>query len=400
MYEQFDHAQISQKDITIIFNCRGRHNRLGYAYQLTFVRLLGRFPVQQPLELENDILTFSSVQLGIDTKYIQQYGVRQQTVSEHQESIRAYLSLRSFHLATTEVSNFLFQQACQLEQPTSLKIRLKEFLLKQHILQPSEDTLNRLIQTQRDAARNSIYSKLEKMLTKEDKERLDYLVDTGVEKYSTLHSLKQPPGNPSPASFLKLTHKLNEIRKTGVLSIDLSWINNNFQRSLARYARQCSIYRLRRLKNSRKYAVLASFLVQLYQETFDSIVQMHDKLINKVYNKADKEIDSFMKARRRHIRSSLTRYKKILSVLLDDTIEKKDSAIFEVIDFELLKIEMETVDEMLGNDYSNNFKRIISRYSYLRQFAPALIKNIRFQASTQDNIGVLCRTPPQFPVML
>jgi Domain of unknown function (DUF4158) len=42
-----DHAQIAL--------CRGAHNRLGFAYQMAFLRLTGRFPNQQPLELLPDV---------------------------------------------------------------------------------------------------------------------------------------------------------------------------------------------------------------------------------------------------------------------------------------------------------------------------------------------------------
>jgi hypothetical protein len=148
-----------------------------------------------------------------------------------------------------------------------------------------------------------------------------------------------------------------------------------------------TLYRLRRLTEERRYAVLACFLAQLYQDTFDAAVQMHDKLMNKVYNKADKEIDDFMKARRRHIRSSLSHYRKILGVLLDEEIGKEDiqEAIFAAVGVQILKAEMETVEEMLGNNYSDSFKRVINRHSYLRQFAPALIKHIPFEADPQDH---------------
>ena len=285
------------------------------------------------------------------------------------------------------MESFLFKESCQLEQTAALKTRLSEFLRTHHILEPSQDTVHRLIQTQREAARHSIYSQLASGLSEEERKRFDTLLETDEGPYSPLHYLKQPPGNPSPASFLKLTQTLDRIKDTGVLDINMGWINNNFQRSLARYARQCSLYRLRRLTEERRYAVLACFLAQLYQDTFDAAVQMHDKLMNKMYNKADKEIDDFMKARRRHIRSSLSHYRKILGVLLDEEIGKEDiqEAIFAAVGVQILKAEMETVEEMLGNNYSDSFKRVINRHSYLRQFAPALIKHITFEADPQDH---------------
>jgi hypothetical protein len=321
-YEQsLPQAQFSAEDITRIMQCRGEHNRLGFAYQLAFVRFFNRFPAQEPLEIEEDILTFTSVQLSTSIQDHWQYGGRQKTVSEHQEAIRDYLGLRPFHAAIADVESFLFKEACQLEQTAALKTRLGEFLRIHQILEPSQDTAHRLIQTQREAARNAIYGRLAAGLSKEERGCLDALLTTDTSAYSSLHYLKQPPGNPSPASFIRLTQTLDRIRETGILEVDMGWINNNFQRALARYARQCSIYRLRRLKEERRYTVLACFLRQLHQDTFDAAVQMHDKLMNKMYNKADKEIDDYMKARRRNIRSSLARYRKILGVLLNRTLD-------------------------------------------------------------------------------
>lgn len=214
-------------------------------------------------------------------------------------------------------------------------------------------------------------------------------LETDDETYSPLYYLKKPPGNPSPPSFIKLTETLDQIKDTGIFSMDMSWLNNNFQRSLARYARQCSTYRMKRLKEERRYTVLVCFFFQLYQDTFDAAVQMHDKLMNKMYNKADKEIDDYMKLRRKHIRSSLSHYKEILGVLLDENIEQEQirKTIFTAIDEDALKAEMDAMEDMLGNQYSDRFKRVIARHSYMRQFAPVLIKHIKFQADTQDKIS-------------
>jgi len=48
------------------------------------VRLLGRFPQQQPFELFEELVCFSAAQLGLDAGLIELHRKRQPTISEHQ----------------------------------------------------------------------------------------------------------------------------------------------------------------------------------------------------------------------------------------------------------------------------------------------------------------------------
>ena len=50
---------------------RGDPQRLGFAYQLGFVRVFQRFPVQQPLEICEELLSFVALQTGIDVTLLQ-----------------------------------------------------------------------------------------------------------------------------------------------------------------------------------------------------------------------------------------------------------------------------------------------------------------------------------------
>ena len=381
-------TQFSEKDLKEIKQCRHGYTQLGFGYQLAFVRTFNRFPAQEPLYIVDEIITFVSLQLRIDPHNIQRYDRRRKTVSEHQDIIRRYLTLRFFSSVSLEVEDFLFKESYSLEQTSSFMARLRDFLKQNQILEPSQDTMLRMIQTQREAARAAIYDKVSGLLCGKMQQSLDAMISTEADNatYSPLYFLKPPPGNPSPASFIKLTETLERIKDAGILSVDLAWLNNNFQRSLARYAHQCTIYRLRRLKEERRYTVLTCFLQQLYQDTFDAAVQMHDKLMNKVYNKADKDIDRFMKARRKQLRVSLIHYRDILGVLLNEDIKQEDikNAIFQTVDEETLKIEMADIDDVLSDQYSDSFKRVIARFSYIRQFSPALLKHITFQVDTQD----------------
>ena len=380
-------ANFSDQDLEEIRQCRRDYNRLGFGYQLAFVRLLNWFPAQEPLEIIDEILTFVSLQLGISAQRITQYGKRQQTVSEHQEIIRHYLGLRLFTSFSAEVEAFVFRESYSLEQTGALAARLRDFLKQNQILEPSQDTIQRIIQTQREAARITIYDQIDQALSDEVRQPLDALLETDDTPYSSLYFLKQPPSNPSPAAFNNLTDKLERIENTGILTIDMTWLNNNFQRSLARYARQCSLYRLRRLKKERRYAVLVCFLHQLYQDTFDAAVQMYDKLINKVYNRADKEIDAYLKKRRRQVRVSLSHYKKILDILLSEEIQQDAvrPTIYDQIDPQVLKAEQEKMEALLSSKYHDTFNRVVARHSYLRQFAPALIKHFKLQVETEND---------------
>ncbi len=112
---------------------------------------------------------------------------------------------------------------------------------------------------------------------------------------SDLQFLKQPPGRPSPSAMLKLTEKIEKIQPTGILEVDISWLNNNFQRSLTHHAKRYTVTKLRRLQSDHRYAVLVCFLWQLFRDTIDFMVDMYDKLINKVYNHAQIDVDNHNK---------------------------------------------------------------------------------------------------------
>jgi hypothetical protein len=51
------------------------------------VRLLGRFPQQQPFELFEQLVCFSAAQLGLDPGLIELYRKRQPTISKNQQTI-------------------------------------------------------------------------------------------------------------------------------------------------------------------------------------------------------------------------------------------------------------------------------------------------------------------------
>ncbi|MBU0995174.1 MAG: DUF4158 domain-containing protein [Proteobacteria bacterium] len=396
-YPQYTHEQLllfasfNKNDIEQINTRRHQYNRLGFGYQLAFVRIVNRFPGQYPFEILDDILTFSSVQLGIPSDTIELYSNRRQTIDGHRKRIQRHLGLKSFDDEILPiVQNFIFEEACRLEQTNALLSKTYYFLKEHKILSPSADKLKRLIGNQKEEAKKFIYEKISQSLSGEMLTNLNSLLDTVEKRYSDLHILKQPAGRPSPQAMIRLTNKIDQINDTGILTLDLSWLNNNYQRFLTQYAKRCDAKRLRELEDSHRIAVLVCFLWQLYKDTIDQLVEMYRKLVNKIYNHAQNDVDKNNKTQRKKIRESLTNYKTMLGVLFDDTISEPNfrDAIFDKIGREYLASQVQEVDVWLTGKHSHVFNLVKDRFSYIRQFLPHFLKHVQLQSEDENDSSI------------
>src|SRR3954470_1272086 len=143
-------ATLTEADLAEVAKCRRDHNRLGFAYQVGFVRLFNRFPAQQPLEICDELLSFVVMQLNIDPTGIDGYAARQHTVSDHQARIREYLKLIVYGPGETDALEcFVFEESCRLEQTAPLLARAREFLKERRVLFPAESALLRLVGEQK-----------------------------------------------------------------------------------------------------------------------------------------------------------------------------------------------------------------------------------------------------------
>ena len=384
-------ANFSPEDMAEIQERRQEHTRLGFAYQLAFVRLTHRFPAQQPLEIIDELLTYVGIQLDISTENIESYQQRQPTIADQRLAVLDYLGLRRFGESEIKMlEEFLFEEACRLEQTGPLLVQAKQFLKEAGILFPADDTLRRLIVRQRQAAREHIYSRIAGTLSSDFKEQLDGLLTAGDNRLTPFQTLKQPPGKASSKAVLRLAAKLDLIQATGILNIDLSWLNNNYQRSLTRYGRRCSAGRMRDLKEEHRYTVLVCFLWQVYRDTIDHMVDTHHKLMTQIYNRAQEDVDEQTRKQRRMIRSSLATLHTLGKVILDRAIEDKvlRQVLFSKVDREILTSQMAVVETWLTGKYSHVFNLVVERFPYIRQFAPTLLDQLdfRLEEGTQSTI--------------
>lgn len=108
---------------------------------------------------------------------------------------------------------------------------------------------------------------------------------------------------------------------------------------------------------------------------------MYDKLINKIYNNAQRDVDNHHKSQRKRVRESLKTFNSLTELILDDSIsgETLRQVMFTEIGRELILSHKEVVNEWLTGKYSHTFNLVKNRFSYIRQFSPSLLKNIDLQ---------------------
>jgi Domain of unknown function (DUF4158) len=363
-----------------IATCRGAHNRLGFAYQLGFLQLTGRFPTQQPLEILGDLLAFVAQELALEATAIQDYAQRQATVSAHQELIRLHLGFHMFDPPAQEaLSRFLREEATRLEHLPALLAQAEAFLRDRRILLPALSTLRRLAGEQREQARAQIYTRMMACLPSDLPARLDALLHVEAEaRLSPLQALKAPPGMPSPRALSQLTAKLDQIQALGVLPLDLSWLNQNLQKALARQVVQASAHRLRLLPAPQRYTGLVCFLRQTYHETLDQVVDMYHKLMTGTYRRAEHDLDAAVKRSRATLRAALQSFQLMGQTLCDPTVppEAIRTTVFASIPVERLQTQLVEAEHWLTGDLSAVFPLVMKRYSYLRQFAPTLLDHL------------------------
>src|SRR5271165_1153268 len=167
---------------------------------------------------------------------------------------------------------------------------------------------------------------------------------------------------------------------TGILGIDLSWLNANYQRAMFHYVRKCTADRLRELTGPRRLATLTCFLRQSYRDTIDQAVDMFDKIIIRMQADTARELDEQMCQQRKTIKVALSSLRALGEIILDDDID--DVALrpklFAAVPRDKLQEQVAGLHDWVSGKKSDAFHGIVRRFSYFRQFSPTMLSALEF----------------------
>ena len=244
-----------------------------------------------------------------------------------------------------------------------------------------------MVGEQKKRAREHIVAKLAGSLSSGVVKILDGLLEVKEgEAVSGLQAIKLNPSKPSAAAMQTLADKLAAIEATGVLAVDLSWLNANYQRALFHYVRKCSADRLREAARPRRLAALVCFLRQSYRDAVDQAVDMFDKLLTRTHTRAEHELNDQMRSQRQTIKSALAALRSLGAIILDDPSAPPPCArgCSPPCPVTELEAQVAGLAEWVTGTKSDVFHGLVRRFSHLRQFSPVLLRALEFFPDAGD----------------
>jgi TnpA family transposase len=359
------------------------HNRLGFALQLCTLRFMGFVP-EELTRIPPAIVEYVAEQITVEPVLVK-YGARVQTRTDHAQVVQNYLGYRKAEQAElTELSIWLLDRALEHDKPSLLFELACQKLRTEKIVRPAVWRLERLITAARRQAQTETMRRLAPLLTEEKKQVLDAILVPDLTTGGTpLAWLRRPATANSPKAILSNLEKLRFLQELGINTWPLDTLNPNRLKLLAQVARRSSGQALQRTPAERRYPILTAFLAQSLVDITDETLDMFDRCLWETATRAERDLETFRKTVARTTNETLILFKELGRTVLDPTIRDTHlrRAIYERIAPATLQQAVTTCEKIIRPLDDNHFDFLERRYSYLRQFTPALLAAFAFQSN-------------------
>lgn len=393
------HFTLTHEDVSLVDQRRGASNRIGFALQLLTLRYLGFLP-DDLHSIHTSVVEFVSHQLDVPVAALSRYGSRTQTRTSHQQCIEAYLGYRSTTRVDLEtLSSWLVERAMEHDKPSLLFQLATAWLQRQKLVRIGLTQLERRVVTARQAAAQETFRRLQPILTSEHRLFLDGLLQNSPQYGSTLLTwLRRHATTNSPTAILNALAKLELLnRKVAMRQWDVSSLNPNRVKFLAQFAKRASNQALQRMPDSRRYPILVAFVVQLYEEVTDEVMDLFIQCLADTYARARHDLETFRTKMAKAINEKVRVLKAIGSVVVDETVSDPQvrTAIYQQISLEDLQAVLTDCDGLIRPANDHHFDYFAKRYGLLRQFIPAFLKSFTFRSNRSNDpllmaLALLC----------
>lgn len=379
---------LSTADRLYIHQHRTPANRLGVAVQLCYLRFPGR--ALDPGEaVSPDLLAYLAEQLRLAPAAFAAYAQRDPTRREHLAALQRAFDFQPFTArAYIALAHDLLPLALSTDDGLALVTALVEACRRQRLLLPAILTLERLAWGVRRRAQREVAHTLTAPLSPAQRQQLQSLLRVPDEGHVIpLTWLRQPPGPPSPRTFLGIVKRLEFIRALGLPPLPSTHPNRLLQ--LARDGSRSTPQRLRLLPPDQAEALLVAFLHHRATELTDLALDIHDRIVGKLFNRSEyKQASAFIRSSRA-INEKVRLYAQIgqAIIVLKETGEPDVfAAITAVLPWERFVTSVEEATKLARPADFDFLDLLITRYPYLRQYSPALLATFEFKAAPSHQV--------------
>lgn len=382
--ELFRYFTYSAEDRHTIFECRGRHNKVGFALLLGCVRLTGRFPLHFHT-LPGNLLAHVCQQLRVGELLRLDYAQRAATLHAHKERIREYLGLR--YLAAEEPADLIL--ACVREAvragraPDELTECAEEHLRALHFILPGVTVLQKLVSAALTQTENELYELLGQRLTEAEKTALlALLILPAEQKITPFQQLQQTATRPSPEALARELDHLEQVRGLLPEKLDLSDLPTALLERWARLTSGLPTRSLQRYAEDKRLALLLCWLWRLRTQLIDTALTVGNELVAGVLRRAQHSYERVRQEQHKRMEQALQLCGQIVTLLLDEEVVDAElrTTLFQRFSRERLTALQNDCQELAAPTQQLYVDELRKRYSYVRQFAPRLLETFAMRA--------------------
>jgi TnpA family transposase len=254
---------LSVRDLAVVRQHRGDHNRLGFAVQLCYLRYPGRVLAENETP-PAALLGIVAAQLQVQPALWDEYARRDETRREHLVELQHLYGFEPFTSRKyREVAQALIPLADQTHHAMVLVRVVIEQLRSQQVIIPPLSVIERLCAEAITRAERRLYRKLTSGLSEVQRTALDDVLSAHSDtKQSMLAWLRQAPGAANPRNILAHIERLKAIRSIALPAEVGRNIHQNHLLRLARQGAQTAANDFRDLTDERRYATLVAMLIE------------------------------------------------------------------------------------------------------------------------------------------
>jgi hypothetical protein len=279
----------------------------------------------------------------------------------------------------------LLDRSLEHDNPIVLLRLACEWLHRAKLLRPRLGHLERWVASTRAAAAGELHRRVRPLLTPDRQTFLDGLLVTDPKTGRTpLHVLRTIGSSNKAKDILIALERLAVLKDAGVEGWDLSDINPNRLKVLARTGGRATNQYLQRLAPQRRHPILLAFLRQAIVDVTDEVLHMFESCLWEVYGKACRAFDDHWSKLRESTNEKLRWFQNIGDVVLDTAVSDPGvrAAIFQRVSRAKLTQAIEETAEIVRPKDDGHFDFFATHYGYFRRFVPRFLELLEFEGSS------------------